>query len=80
MPRVKMPVVVLICAAIAALAGLAPTIALELPSFFLTPHFALVPPDRAITARPLDEAREEQPVALLSLALLRAPPFVSALL
>ena len=65
--------------AVVVFAVLVPTLATELPSAILTPLWFVVPAVIVIVVRRTASRCDDQPVALLSLALFRAPPATLAL-
>jgi hypothetical protein len=70
---------VLFSVAVVVIAGLFPVVAAALPSVILTPLWLIVPAVSLVVVRRLAARCDEQPVALLSLALFRAPPAALAL-
>ena len=65
---------VLFSVAVVVIAGLFPVVAAGLPSVILTPLWLIVPAVSVVVVRRRAVRCDEQPVALLSLALFRAPP------
>jgi hypothetical protein len=59
--------------------ALVPALAVELPSAILTPLWLVVPAVSIVVVRRIAARCDDQPVALLSLALFRAPPATLAL-
>jgi hypothetical protein len=70
---------VLLSVAVVVMAGLVPAVAAGLPSVILTPLWIIVPAVCVVVVRRRAVRCDDQPVALLSLALFRAPPATSAL-
>ena len=69
---------VLFSVAVVVMAGVFLTVADGLPSVILTPLWVIVPAVCAVVVRRKAVRCDEQPVALLSLALFRAPPVTLA--
>jgi hypothetical protein len=65
---------VLFSVAVVVLGALVPALAAGLPSVILTPLWLIVPAVSVVVARRRASRCDDQPVALLSLALFRAPP------
>ena len=65
---------VLFSVAVVVIAGLFPAVAAGLPSVTLTPLWLIVPAVCVVVVRRRAVRCDDQPVALLSLALFRAPP------
>jgi hypothetical protein len=65
--------------AVAVFAAIVPTLAAGIPSVILTPLWLVVPAVVIVVVRRTAVRCDDQPVALLSLALLRAPPATFAL-
>ena len=65
---------VLFSVAVVVIAGLFPVVAAGLPSVILTPLWLIVPAVCVVVVRRRGVRCDDQPVALLSLALFRAPP------
>jgi len=59
--------------------ALVPALASDLPSAILTPLWLVVPAVSVVVVRRAAARCDDQPVALLSLALFRAPPAAPAL-
>jgi hypothetical protein len=59
--------------------ALVPALAADLPSAMLTPLWVVVPAVSVVVIRRTAARCDDQPVALLSLALFRAPPATLAL-
>jgi hypothetical protein len=70
---------VLFSVAVVVIAGLVPAVAAGLPSVVLTPLWLIVPAVCVVVVRRRAVRCDDQPVALLSLALFRAPPASLAL-
>jgi hypothetical protein len=70
---------VLFSVAVVVIAGLVPAVAAGLPSVVLTPLWLIVPAVCVVVVRRRAVRYDDQPVALLSLALFRAPPATLAL-
>ena len=64
--------------AVVVFAVLVPTLASSLPSAILTPLWLVVPAVSAVVVRRTATCSHEQPLALRSLALFRAPPAILA--
>jgi len=64
--------------AVVVFAALVPTLASSLPSAILTPLWLVVLAVSAVVVRRTATCSDEQPLALRSLALLRAPPAILA--
>jgi hypothetical protein len=71
MPRPGVPIVI-ICMAIAAFAAIVPACGLEYAIF--SPSWVLLADSFVLVVRSCADRRDEQPLALLSLAPSRAPP------
>jgi hypothetical protein len=69
---------VLFSVAVVVIAGLFPVVAAGLPSVILTPLWLIVPAVCSVIVRRRAVRCDDQPVALLSLALFRAPPVTLA--
>jgi hypothetical protein len=69
---------VLVGVAVVVIAGLFPAIAAGLPTVILTPLWVIVPAVCVVVVRRRAVRCDDQPVALLSLALFRAPPVTPA--
>jgi hypothetical protein len=69
---------VLVGLAVVVFAALVPTLASSLPSAILTPLWLVVLAVAAVVVRRTATCSDEQPLALRSLALLRAPPAIRA--
>jgi hypothetical protein len=67
---------VLVGLAVVVFAALVPTLASSLPSAILTPLWLVVPAIAAVVVRRTATCSHEQPLALRSLALFRAPPAI----
>jgi len=65
---------VLFSVAVVVFATLVPALAAGLPSVILTPLWLIVPAVATVVVRRRAARCDDQPVALLSLALFRAPP------
>lgn len=70
---------VLLSVAVVVIAGLFPAVAAGLPGVILTPLWLIVPSVSIVVVRRIAARCDAQPVALLSLALFRAPPVTLAL-
>ena len=70
---------VLFSVAVVVIAGLFPVVAAGLPSVILTPLWVIIPAVSIVVVRRRAVRSDEQSVALLSLALFRAPPVTLAL-
>ena len=69
---------VLFSVAVVVIAGLFPAVAAGLPSVILTPLWLIVPAICVVVIRRRAVRCDDQPVALLSLSLFRAPPVTPA--
>ena len=69
---------VLLGLAVVVFAAIFPTVASDLPDVVLTPLWLIVPAAARIIVRRTATRCDAQPLALLSLALLRAPPATPA--
>ena len=70
---------VLFGVAVVVMAGLFPVVAAGLPSVILTPLWLIVPAVSVVVVRRTAVRCDDDPVALLSLALFRAPPATLAI-
>jgi hypothetical protein len=70
---------VLFSVAVVVIAGMFPVVAAGLPSVVLTPLWLIVPAVSIVVVRRSAVRCDDQPVALLSLTLFRAPPVTLAL-
>ena len=69
---------VLLGVAVVVIAGLFPVVAAGLPSVILAPLWVVIPAVCVVVVRRRAVRCDDQPVALLSLALFRAPPVTLA--
>lgn len=69
---------VLFGVAVVVIAALVPALAPDLPSVVLAPLWLIVPAVSIVVIRRIAARCDDQPVALLSLALFRAPPVTLA--